>query len=67
VYPDHVKQQAVRMYCEGTGVQAISRVLNVKSGTAYSWIKKSPVGAEHRGTAEKHEELRTTSSGDLPR
>ena len=40
VYPEKVRQQAVSMYCEGNGVEVISRVLEVKTGTIYSWIKK---------------------------
>jgi transposase-like protein len=40
VYPEKVRQQAVTMYCEGNGVEVISRVLEVKTGTNYSWIKK---------------------------
>ena len=39
-YPEAVKRQAIQMYCEGNGVSAISRVLNVKTGTVYSWIQK---------------------------
>ena len=41
VYPEKVRQQAVSMYCEGNGVEVISRVLEVKTGTIYSWIKKT--------------------------
>ena len=29
------------MYCEGSAIAAISRVLGVKAGTVGSWIKKS--------------------------
>ena len=29
---------------EGSSLEAIGRVLGVKSGTLYSWVKKSPVG-----------------------
>lgn len=39
-YSAAVKQQAMALYCEGTGVRAIGRVLAVKTGTLYSWIKK---------------------------
>ena len=41
-YSEAVKSQAVEMYCEGSAIAAISRVLGVKSGTVSSWIKKSP-------------------------
>jgi transposase-like protein len=45
-YPEAVKQQAVALYTEGNGISAISRLLNVKMATVYSWIKKSPLGNE---------------------
>ena len=32
------------MYTEGSNLEAIGRVLGVKSETVYSWVKKSPVG-----------------------
>ena len=40
-YSEAVKSQAVEMYCEGSAIAAISRVLGVKVGTVGSWIKKS--------------------------
>ncbi|MBM3215363.1 IS1 family transposase, partial [Candidatus Poribacteria bacterium] len=39
-YPEKVRQQAVTMYCEGTSIEAISRVQSVKVGTVTSWTKK---------------------------
>jgi len=49
-YSEATKRQAVEMYCEGSAIAAISRVLGVKSGTVGSWIKKSlsvVEGVEH--------------------
>ena len=43
-YSEKVKEQAIDMYCEGMAVAAVSRVLDVKLGTVYEWVKKSPVG-----------------------
>ena len=45
-YAEAVKTQAVRMYVEGVSVSVISRTLGVKGGTVYSWLKKSPDGAD---------------------
>ena len=39
-HPDAVKKQAYAMYANGVGVSAISRILDVKLGTVYTWIKK---------------------------
>lgn len=39
-YPEQTKQHAVDMYCEGTSINAISRIQGVKHGTIYSWLKK---------------------------
>jgi transposase-like protein len=47
--PERVKVQAVSMYSEGSSIEAISRVMGVKAGTIYSWVKKSPSGL---GSAE---------------
>ena len=44
-----MKVQAVSMYSEGSSIEAISRVMGVKAGTIYSWVKKSPSGL---GSAE---------------
>ena len=43
-YSEQVKEQAIDMYGEGMAIAAISRVLEVKLGTVYEWVKKSPVG-----------------------
>ena len=48
-YSEKVKEQAIDLYCEGMPVAAISRVLEVKLGTVYEWVKKSPVGADPAG------------------
>ena len=32
------------MYGEGSSISAIARILDVKLGTVYSWVKKGPVG-----------------------
>ena len=52
--PEGLKKLAVDLYTEGSSLEAIGRVLGVKSGTVYSWVKKSPVGsgvAENPGEA----------------
>lgn len=41
-YPESVKRQVLKMYGEGMSMSAISRVMDVKLGTVFSWIKKSP-------------------------
>lgn len=43
-YAEQVKRQALSMYGDGSSVSAIARVLGVKLGTVYSWVKKSPSG-----------------------
>ena len=43
--PEGVKEQAVAMYCEGSSLRAISRVLEAPLLTVYGWVKKSPPGA----------------------
>mgnify|MGYP001211501553 CR=1 FL=1 len=65
VYPERVRQEALRMYCEGTGIEAISRVLGVKSGTVYSWVKKSQVGTVDGGASNPRAAEEPTGSGDL--
>ena len=40
-YSEEIKRQAIAMYTEGMGYAAISRVLDVKPETVYSWVKKS--------------------------
>ena len=37
-----VKAQAIAMYCEGSSLRAIGRVLEVPLLTVYGWVKKSP-------------------------
>ena len=32
------------MYSDGSSMEAISRVMGVKAGTVYSWVKKSQLG-----------------------
>ena len=34
------------MYLDGSSISAIGRVLHIKLGTVYSWVKKSPTGGE---------------------
>ena len=41
---EQVKAQAVSMYSDGSSMEAISRVMGVKPGTVYSWVKKSQLG-----------------------
>ena len=51
-YSEQVKEQAIAMYGEGMAIAAISRVLEVKLGTVYEWVKKSPVGAGDLGLGD---------------
>ena len=44
--PERVKNMAVAMYAEGNSIEAISRILGMKAGTVYSWVKKSLPGPE---------------------
>ena len=39
-YSEQVKEQATDRYGQGMAVAAISRVLEVKLGTVYEWVKK---------------------------
>ena len=39
-YSEQIKEQAFDLYGEGMAVAAISRVLEVKLGTVYEWVKK---------------------------
>ena len=39
-YSEQVKEQAIDRYDEGMAIAAISRVLEVKPGTVYEWVKK---------------------------
>ena len=32
---------AVAMYAEGNSIETISRILEIKAGTVYSWVKKA--------------------------
>ena len=36
-----VRNLAVAMYAEGNSIEAISRLLGMKAGTVYSWVKKA--------------------------
>ena len=40
-YSEQVKEQSIAMYGEGMAVAAISRVLEVKPGVVYEWVKKA--------------------------
>ena len=51
-YSEKVKEQAIDMYGEGMAIAAISRVLEVKLGTVYQWVKKSPVGPGRLGLGD---------------
>ena len=42
--PEALKAQAIAMYCEGSSLRAISRVLEAPLLTVYGWVKKSPSG-----------------------
>ena len=43
-YSEQVKSQALAMYLDGSSISAIGRVLHIKLGTVYAWVKKSPTG-----------------------
>ena len=43
-YSAAVKEQAIAMYLEGSSLAAIGRVLDVKLGTVFQWVKKSASG-----------------------
>ena len=53
--PERVKNLAVAMYAEGNSIEAIGRILEIKAGTVYSWVKKSlsvpETAPDHRGAA----------------
>ena len=51
-YSEQIKEQAIDMYGEGMAIAAISRVLEVKLGTVYEWVKKSPVGPGDLGLGD---------------
>ena len=60
--PERVKDMAVAMYAEGNSIEAISRILEIKAGTVYSWVKKSlpsPESATGRGRAAPEPQPRT--------
>ena len=42
-YSEQDNEQAIDRYGEGMAVAAISRVLEVKLGAVYEWVKRSPV------------------------
>ena len=69
-YPASVKPRAVAMYIEGMGVLEISRTLDVKPGTIYSWLAKSrlaPDGvANAPAAAGAPASSPATSAGDSP-
>ena len=39
-----MRNLAVAMYAEGNSIKAISRLLGMKAGTVYSWVKKGDSG-----------------------
>ena len=43
-YSEEFKGRALSMYSEGSSISAVARVLGVKLGTVYSWVKKSQSG-----------------------
>ena len=45
-------QSCQHLYGEGMAIAAISRVLEVKLGTVYEWVKKSPVGPGDLGLGD---------------
>ena len=40
-YSQEVREQAIARYCEGAGIRAVGRTLDVPLLTVYGWIKKS--------------------------
>ena len=69
-YPAAVKTRAFAMYIERMGVLDISRTLDVKPGTVYSWLAKSrpdPDGvADAPAAAGAPTPSPATSAGDSP-
>jgi transposase-like protein len=49
-YPEHVKQQAIRLYLEGTNFRRIGRLLSVNYQSAVNWInsyhQSLPIGEQ---------------------
>ena len=64
-YSEQVKEQAIDMYGEGMAIAAISRVLEVKLGTVYEWVKKSPVGPGRLGLGNDATPAVGHSAGDF--
>ena len=68
--PAAVKTRAFAMYIEGMGVLNISRTLDVKPGTIYSWLAKSrpdPDGvADAPAATGAPASAPATSAGDSP-
>ena len=54
--PERVRNMAIAMYTGGNSIPVISRMLGIKVGTVYSWVKKSlpgPESAAFRGRAAR--------------
>ena len=50
-YPEHVKEQAIRLYLEGANFRRIGRLLSVNYQSAVNWVnayhQSLPVTGEH--------------------
>ncbi len=44
-FPERIKRQAIRMYCEGMSIRGIGRALGVHYSTVFKWIKKTSLRA----------------------
>ena len=62
---DSVKKIAYEMYANGVGVSAISRILDVKLGTVYTWVKKGKMGSESPGFEKKNSKIKGRGKSDL--
>ena len=48
-HSDATKARAIAMYCEGSSLRAVSRVLEVPLLTVFTWVKKSSASAGAAG------------------
>ncbi len=64
-FPEAIKRQAIDMYAEGMGIAAISRILDVRLATVFSWVKKSSAidGVDEPGGAASGEPRAGAAAG----
>ena len=46
-HPRSKKEQAIKMFCEGTSMRAIARILDVSYNTVHTWIYRSGIRASN--------------------